>query len=345
MHVPETEPALPPNRIIAELLQRESEHIEDEQRRRALRRASGAALLWPVEASQLVASGSPLTAFPRVGPWVAHEIERLAEQTPYREPPQRRAGFISFSEALSAADRFGARVRCDLQAHTVWSDGHSTAEEMVDAARACGYEHLLITDHSQGLPIARGMAPERLREQWHELELLQERTTIRILRGIEMNLDTEGSGDMPEDVLRGLDVVLGAFHSALRLKEDQTERYLAAVRNPWVDVLAHPRGRMYDRRVGLQADWPVVFEEAARLDKAVEVDGYISRQDLDIELLRIAVGSGVRLSFGSDSHHVVDLQFMTFSVGSAALAGVNPDRVINCMPAEELVAWAQAHRL
>ena len=167
---------------------------------------------------------------------------------------------------------------------------------------------------------------------------------IRLLRGVEMNVDGAGEGDMDASVLRELDVILGAFHSALRRKEDQTERYLAALRNPWVDVLGHPRCRMFNFRIGLSADWPRVFAEAARLDKAIEVDGYPDRQDIDVELLRVALESGCRISLGSDAHHVVDLDFMTFAKGAVALVGIPPERVINCMPADELIAWAAQHR-
>ena len=335
---------LPPNRVIAELLTRESASVEDEQRRRALRRAARAAFMWPVEAAELAASGKPLTTLSRVGPWISGEIERLAALGGDVEPAPLRAGFRTWAEAASDAPRFAGTVRGDLQAHTVWSDGHSTTEEMLEAAAARGYAYLLITDHSQGLPIAHGLSPERLREQWAEFDALAGGFPVRILRGMEMNIDEEGAGDMPEESLRELDVILGAFHSALRRTDDQTERYLAAIRNPWVDVLAHPRCRMFDRRVGLSADWPRVFAEAARLDKAIEVDGYLARQDVDVDLLRIAVDAGVRVSFGSDSHHVVDLDYMTFSVGAAVAAGVRPERVINCMSADDLAAWAAQHR-
>jgi DNA polymerase (family 10) len=260
------------------------------------------------------------------------------------ETPPVREGFLSWAEAAALAPGFEGTVRGDLQAHTLWSDGHSTTDEMVAAAATRGYEYLLITDHSQGLEIARGLTPERFVEQWRELSELEGRRPLRLLRGIEMNIDEEGGGDMPEETLGQLDVILGAFHSALRRKEDRTERYLAALRNPWVDVLAHPRCRMYGGRVGLNADWPRVFAEAARLDKAIEVDGYPARQDIDVELLRCAVESGCRVSFGSDAHHVVDLDFMTFSRGIAGAAELPPERVINCMHADELVAWAAQHR-
>jgi DNA polymerase (family 10) len=261
------------------------------------------------------------------------------------EPPAVREGFLSWAEAAALAPRFDGTVRGDLQAHTLWSDGHSTTDEMLAAAATRGYEYLLITDHSQGLEIAHGLTPERFIEQWHEFAQLDGQHAVALLRGIEMNIDEEGAGDMPEETLGELDVILGAFHSALRRKEDKTDRYLAALRNPWVDVLAHPRCRMYGGRVGLHADWPRVFAEAERLDKAIEVDGYPARQDVDVELLRCAVESGCRISFGSDAHDVVDLPYMTFSLGIAAAAAVPADRVINCLPADELRAWAAGHRV
>src|SRR6185437_5885862 len=111
---------------------------------------------------------------------------------------------------------------------------------------------------------------------------------IQVLRSIELNLDTQGNGDMDSDALDELDLVLGAFHSALRKTEDQTERYLAALRNPQLNILGHPRGRIYNYRLGLKADWPRVFGLAAELDKAVEIDSYPDRQDLNVDLLILA---------------------------------------------------------
>lgn len=337
------ERALPSNREIAELLVAAADGADTDQRRRAMRRAGRAAFTWQVEARDLQRRRQPLTVLPRVGPWIAAQIAALAEGGAV-EPPPIRAGFLSWTEASAAGAQYPARVLGDLQAHTVWSDGHSTSEEMVEAASTRGYAYLLVTDHSQGLPIAGGLSPERFEEQWREFAALDGRHPLRLLRGIEMNIDIDGSGDMPAETLRELDVILGAFHAALRRTDDQTARYLAALRNPFVDVLAHPRGRMYGRRTGLQADWPRVFAEAARLDKAIEVDGYPDRQDVDVDLLRTAVESGARISLGSDSHHVIDLEFMTFARGAAALVGVPPERVLNCMPADDLIAWATQHR-
>jgi DNA polymerase (family 10) len=149
---------------------------------------------------------------------------------------------------------------------------------------------------------------------------------------------------MDPGLLRSLDLVLGAFHSKLRLRDDQTDRYLAALRNPSIDVLAHPRGRIFNFRIGLSARWELVFEEALRRDVAVEVDGYPDRQDLDVDLLRLAGEMGVRISMGSDAHAPVDLAFLDFAIAAAAEAGVASGRIINTMSVDELRAWTASRR-
>ncbi|MDP9004774.1 MAG: hypothetical protein M3N12_08280 [Verrucomicrobiota bacterium] len=113
-------------------------------------------------------------------------------------------------------------------------------------------------------------------------------TEFTVLRSVEMNLSPEGEGDMEPKAMAELDLVLGCFHSALRRTEDQTERYLAGLRNPIIQILGHQQTRMYNRREGLHCDWSRVFAEAARLDKAVEIDGDPSRQDLRVSLLKLA---------------------------------------------------------
>ena len=125
--------------------------------------------------------------------------------------------------------------------------------------------------------------------------------------------------------MQSLDLVLGCFHSALRRKEDQTERYLAALRNPSVHILGHPRGRIYNFRVGLNADWERVCGLAAELDKAVEIDCYPDRQDLNVGLLRVAKEAGCRISIGTDSHAPSQLAFMDLGVAAALLARINPE--------------------
>jgi histidinol phosphatase-like PHP family hydrolase len=144
--------------------------------------------------------------------------------------------------------------------------------------------------------------------------------------------------------LSGLDVVLGCFHSALRKKEDQTERYLAALRNPTLHILGHPRGRIYNFRLGLTADWQRIFDLAAELDKAVEIDAYPDRQDLSGDLIRLAAKAGCRISIGTDSHGPSQLRFMEFGLAAALCAGVKRERILNFMSAEELLGWVASVR-
>src|SRR4029453_15451217 len=167
-------------------------------------------------------------------------------------------------------------------------------------------------------------------------QLRQRGIDFTILRSAEMNLSPEGAGDMRPTALRKLDLVLGCFHSALRRKEDQTSRYLAGLRNPDIQILGHPQTRVWNRREGLKADWSAVFAEAARLDKAVEIDGYVDRQDLRISLLKVARKEGVRISLGTDAHYPEQLGFMELSLAAAALAKIPAERIINFMSVDQL---------
>ncbi|HYZ10561.1 MAG TPA: hypothetical protein VE962_01550, partial [Actinomycetota bacterium] len=262
-------------------------------------------------------------------------------------PPEIRRGFMTMAEArrILAAHRSAPRARADLQMHTTWSDGAVSIEEMVARSAALGREFVSITDHSVGLPIARGMDEATLLRQGVEIDRLNaEGGRPRILRSIEMNLSPEGQGDMEPGILGGLDLVLGAFHSQLRRTEDQTERYVAAVRNPTVHVLAHPRGRRWGTRPGLRADWPRVFAAAAEAGTALEIDAFPDRQDLQVELLELAREAGVWISLGSDAHTPDELDHLELGEAAALQAGIPQDRVLNLRSADEVVAWAAMKR-
>jgi histidinol phosphatase-like PHP family hydrolase len=337
----------PTNGILAELLAEAAEG-EEGHRRRALRRAGRAALLWPEEASDLDRRGRPLTELRAVGPWVADRLRGWLDHPPeIQTPPEARRGFMTRAEARRIlADRPSApRARADLQMHSTWSDGRVSIEDMVARSAALGREYVSITDHSVGLPIAGGMDEATLLRQGLEIDLLNSAGSgPRILRSIEMNLSPEGEGDMAPVVLSALDLVLGAFHSKLRVAEGQTDRYLAAVRNPSVHVLAHPRGRRWDARPGLRADWPRVFEAAANAGTALEIDAFPDRQDLQVELLELARQAGVWISIGSDAHHPDELDHLEIGEAAAVRAGIPPGRILNLLPADDVTAWAAAKR-
>jgi histidinol phosphatase-like PHP family hydrolase len=231
--------------------------------------------------------------------------------------------------------------------HTTWSDGGLSLGEMVEAARALGRPFVAVTDHSQALAIAHGMTAEQLREQGRAIDALNagfegDGDRFRVLRSMEVDLFADGRLDMDEASLGSLDLVLGAFHSALRSKQDETERYLAALRQPGLHVLAHPKARMYGRRVGLVADWPRVFAEAARLGKALELDATVWRQDLNVELATLAREEGVRwFSIGSDAHSELELEFLPFGMATAARAGIDRERILNYRSVDFVRSWAR----
>jgi histidinol phosphatase-like PHP family hydrolase len=340
------------NGSLAELLARAAE-AEEGHRARALRRASRHALQWTVEASDVVEADRSLTDLSAVGPWVARQIAGWLHDPPeVPEPPPTRRGFVTMAWAhavLDADPSWRAAVRGDLQMHTTWSDGKAELDEMVAAAEALGRSYVAVTDHSKGLPIARGMSEATLARQRTAIDALNRQLEeagrrIRALRSIEMNLSPEGAGDMDPDTLGRLDLVLGAFHSRLRVGEDQTDRYLAAIRNPTVDILAHPRGRRFGTRPGLNADWPRVFQEAAAVGTALEVDAFPDRQDLEVPLVRLAAEAGATISIGTDAHRPGELRFLDLGLATVAAAGVPPEQVLNVRSAEEVRAWSRLSR-
>jgi DNA polymerase (family 10) len=149
---------------------------------------------------------------------------------------------------------------------------------------------------------------------------------------------------MNTNALADLEIVVGCFHSSLRKTEDQTARYLAALHNPSIQILGHPRGRIYNYRIGLGADWSRVLALVAKLDKAVEIDSYPDRQDLSPDLIVLARKSGRRISLSTDSHGPAQLSFIKLGLASALHTGVKPDRILNFMPRENLLAWANSVR-
>ena len=338
------------NSAIAELLAVTAETAKMPLQK-ALRRASRKSFLWEEEASLLLAQGRSLTELPGVGPSLDRIVRRWIENPPtVPSAPEIRKGFLTLPEARAAiAKTDSLQVKGDLQMHTAWSDGSGTIEEMARAASERGYEYIAITDHSKGLKIAGGINEDQLQEQEREIEEVNARlhgegASVRVLRSVELNLDPQGRGDMEHASLQRLDLVLGCFHSALRKREDQTERYLAALRNPDIQILGHPRGRIYNFRLGLTADWARVFDLAAKLNKAVEIDAYPDRQDLSLDLVKIANGSGCRISFGTDSHDPLQLRFMDYAAASAIKAGVKQDRILNFMTGQSLTNWAATVR-
>jgi putative hydrolase len=338
---------------VAELLARQAER-ESGILSRAFRRAARSAFLWPEEVAQVAAQNRSLTELRSIGPFIDRQIRSWLDKPPQsnKKTSEIRRDFISMAEAKRALARktgWAKKLRGDLQMHTRWSDGSGTIAEMAEAATKRSYEYIGITDHSQGLKIAGGIDEHALKKQGKEivkLNLLNRKSgqDLVVLRSVEMNLSRRGEGDMSPESLSALDLVLGSFHSSLRITEDQTDRYLVALHNPNIQILGHPRGRIYNYRLGLKADWPRVFAEAARLDKALEVDCYPDRQDLNVDLLKVAREYGTRISLGTDAHHPWQLEFIELGLAAVLRAKLPTQQIVNFMRIPALRNWIQRIR-
>jgi histidinol phosphatase-like PHP family hydrolase len=270
----------PHHACLAELLAGEADKVKPPLTR-AFRRAARRAFLWPEEAASVLRGGRPLTELPGIGPYLQKVMLRwITDSPPNLVPPLVRSNFLTFTEArriLEVEPKWMSRLKGDLQMHTRWSDGSGSISDMAEAAVERDYEYIAITDHSKGLKIADGIE-RQLEDQGSEIEALNRtlenaKKKLRVLRSVELNLNPAGEGDMEEKALATLDIVIGCFHSSLRRKEDQTERYVAALRNRCIQILGHPRGRIYNYRAGLTANWSRIFGVADELDKAVEISG------------------------------------------------------------------------
>jgi histidinol phosphatase-like PHP family hydrolase len=333
------------NSDIAELLALEAESCTEALKGKALRRASRAAFLWPIEAAELLKANRSLTELNGVGPFISKVIQRWIDKPPaIPERAENRRDFVTLTEAraiLAKDPKWQKSFKGDLQMHTTWSDGSGSVLRMAQEAVERGYSYIGITDHSKALKIAGGINEEELAEQGEEIDavnaaLKEAGKKLTVLKSIELNLTPEGKGDLEDEALAKLDVVVGSFHSALRRIPDQTERYVAALENPTIDILGHPRGRVYNYRLGLNADWEKIFARAAELGKAIEIDSYPDRQDLNHDLLVKARKAGCLISIDTDAHHPEQLGFIELGLAVALRAGIDPELIVNFKTARQL---------
>jgi histidinol phosphatase-like PHP family hydrolase len=285
-------------------------------------------------------------------PTVERAIVESGQQHEIARRRVLRTGFLSRAEvvrliALEVPDIVDVKhYRGDCQMHSVWSDGVETIAQMAEGAMARGWNRIAVTDHSKGLPIAGGMSIEAMRRQHDEIDALNQafEGRFRVLKGVEANILTDGTLDLKGEELAGVEMLLAAPHSKLRLLDDQTDRMLAAVRTHGVHVLAHPRGRMSDSRPGIIADWDRVFEEAASRGVAIEIDGDPARQDLDYQLADRAREAGCLFALDSDAHDTEAFIYTDTAIAHARLAGIPASRVINCWDLPRLLGWLEDHR-
>jgi len=237
-------------------------------------------------------------------------------------------------------------IRGDLHTHSRWSDGVASIEEMAVAARALGYEYIAITDHSASLGIAHGLSAERVRERKKDIDAVNAKMApFRVLSGIEVDIMADGTLGLPDDVLAELDVVVASPHSALRQDRDtMTERLLAAIRHPHVDIIGHPTGVMIGEREAASMDFARIVAEAVEHRVALEINGNPARLDLDDIHARQAMNAGALLCINTDAHRPDMFGHMIFGVAMARRGWCEPKHVLNTMTLDKLQSWLQQRR-
>ena len=230
-------------------------------------------------------------------------------------------------------------IKGDLHVHTKWSDGSHDLEAMVQGARGKGYQYIAVTDHTKGLGIAHGLDETRLAE---EIKLIDEAnkklTGFRILKGTEVDIRSDGSLDLSDEALSGLDIVVASVHSGFKQSREQiTKRMLSAIRNPCVTVIAHPTGRLIGERDAYAIDMEAVLKEAARYGVAMEINAYPLRLDLNDLHLKMARAYGVSLVINTDTHVLSQYDFMAYGVSVARRGWVEKKDVLNTLDYDSLI--------
>jgi DNA polymerase (family X) len=266
-------------------------------------------------------------------PWIAPELREDRG-----EVQAALAGELP--ELITRAD-----IKAELHSHSTWSDGTLSIRQMAEAARARGLKVLAITDHSASLGVAGGLSVDEIKAQRSEIDAVQSELgdTIRLLQGCEVEIRADGSLDFPDEALAELDLVIGALHISLRQPRSQvTERMLNAIRNPHVDIIAHPTGRLIPNREGADLDMEAVLKAASEHGVALEINAHPSRLDLEDIYARRAWQMGIRLCVNTDAHSASDLDMLPFGVATARRGWVQAKDMLNAWQPEKILEWLRA---
>ncbi len=278
--------------------------------------------------------------------WIAGTEETDVFETldlPYIPPVLRE----DQGEMEAAAERRlpklieAADIAGDLHMHTTWTDGKYSSEEMVQAARKRGLKYVAITDHSKSLGIAGGLSDEDLMRHTGEVRALDAKySDIRVLAGTEVDIRQDGTLDYSDELLAKLDFVIASVHNGFRLDRDaMTARVVAAMRNPHVRAIGHPTGRLLGDREAYDLDFDVVMREAARTRTCLEVNSNFHRLDLSDVLCRKAREMDVHVVINTDSHAEDDFNNLPYGVATAQRGWIEPNRVLNSRPVDEMLAF------
>lgn len=239
----------------------------------------------------------------------------------------------NFSNLCSLED-----IKGDLHTHTNWTGGANTLEEMVEAAEERDYDYLGISDHTKMLKIENGLDEEELLKQSKEIEIIAKEKNFKILHGCEANILKDGSLDIEDEVLKKLDYVIAGIHSNFKMtKKEMTERLLKAIRNPLVDIISHPTGRLIKKREMLPLDMEKVLEAAKKEGVILEINSSPARLDLSENFIRQCVDQKIKMIINSDSHHVNQLENIKFGVGQARRGWAEKDMIINTYKTKKLL--------
>ena len=305
-----------------------------------------------------------LTALPGVTPRAADAIgaflscgsddsvdDRLAAILDREDPRARlKADFLSQADVdrilASPGGISMADLRGDVHLHTDRSDGRMPLAALHRALDARGDAYAFLTDHARDCAVAGGLFPGDFGAQRREVDVLNERAErgFFMFHGAEANIAEDGTIDVLPSRVPELAAVVASVHTGLRDPRDQTARLVRALETPGVAVLGHPRGRLYDVRAGIRADWARVFALAAERRVAVELNGCPERLDLSPSLARLAADSGGLFTIASDAHAPRHLDHVAWGLAVARLAAIPPDRIVNTWPAERFAEWLAGRR-
>lgn len=240
-----------------------------------------------------------------------------------------------------------ANIRADLQLHTKWSDGKSSVLEMARACMERGYQYMLVTDHSYSLGVVQGLKPEDIPQQRAEIDAANAELggAFRVLHGVEVEIRADGTLDYDNETLAQFDIVQASLHTSLRQPREQvTQRVLNAIRNPFVSIIGHPRGRLIPDREPADLDMDAIFAAAKEHNVALEINANPHRLDLDDAHARRAKELGIKLTISTDAHRPKELDNMHYGIAVARRAWVSANQVVNTWPLERVLEWVRGMR-
>ncbi len=229
-------------------------------------------------------------------------------------------------------------IRGDLHIHTKWTDGHATIEQMAEEAKKRGYDYIAVTDHSHHLTVAKGLDEKRLREQMELIDSLNEELEgITILKGIECDILEDGTMDLPDSVLKELDLVIGAVHYKFNLsKQEQTKRIVKALQNQYINILAHPTERIIGHRNAYELEMSEIFRACKNEGVFMEINAQPERLDLNDIYIKAAKEDGIKFCISTDAHDQMSLDFMEYGVNQARRGWVEKEDLVNTKSVKEL---------